>query len=199
MLSKCELNIINNDKLLRLASICVRLHVCAPNIWCAERRNFRAHPSRPEALRCHSAAVGKCPKTGRKAPHEQKQNGKQLFSVNSFSIEQKRDVLFVNYRWFQHETRGYATWGPAFPPFALLTGLLMWVGCQAFDIQDGGMLLWKQLVAAFRSSVAWAGARQAVPNVLVDSEQNKCGFHQKSLGQIRITPPRLSLSNTEGN
>lgn len=29
MLSKCELDIINNDKLLRLASICVRLHTHA--------------------------------------------------------------------------------------------------------------------------------------------------------------------------
>lgn len=104
----------------------------------------------------------------------------------------------MNYPWFKNEIWGDVTWGQLFS-FAFLPGLLMWIQCQAFDIQDGGVLLWKQLVAAFRFSVARAGSSQTVPNVLVDIVQNKYGFHQKSLGQICVVGRRLSLSNMEGN
>lgn len=134
---------------------------------------------------------------GRSMDRENQENNFYSLSVNSFCFESHngKSCLWLVSKW--NLRLCHVGW--AFFSFALLTGLLMRIQCQVFDIQDGDMLLWKQLVTAFRFSVAWAGSRQTVPNVLVDSEQNKCGFHQKSLGQICIIRRRLSLLNTEGN
>lgn len=125
-----------------------------------------------EALRCQCVRLMK-PTTCKISQHEAGK-GKNSHLVFAFA---SREVLFANDPRFKNEIWGDAMPGQLFS-FAFLPELLMWIQCQAFDIQDGGALLWKQLVAAFGFSAARAGSRQTLPNVLVDVVQNKCGFHQ---------------------
>lgn len=194
MFSKCELNIINNDKLTFVwGSHTHPLQTCE-----SPKGRISEHIPQEQKLSDVSQLLWedpRIPKTGRTARHQipkmenvhlvlifpsQSNNGKSCLWISA-GFKMKPEVMrrggqlnspLCIAHWVTHVNPVPSIWYPRWS--------------------------YSPLKAAVRSSVAWAGARQAVPNVLVDSEQNKCGFHQKSLGQICITRSRLSLSNTGG-
>ena len=158
-------------QVLTIGNICVRLgekhHPCSKPLM-RQKTEFES-----TSLKNRNAQVSVCqlwlwedswrPTTWRTSQHEDWKSGE-------IDLEYSYFLKGNSCLWIIPEVMWH---GVNFFPFAFLPGLLIWIRCQAYDIQDGGVPLWKQLVAAFCFSVARAGFCHTLPNVLVDVAQNK--------------------------